>query len=347
EDLQLERDKALDNNDLAGAKLLDAKIQAVDNDIADEEDRLANILANSDSASEAARAGAELGNSLAGLSDKLVSKAADALQNDANADLSALANALADLGQTDALNDLKDLAQNSGASDDTLSGIQNALDSADSDGSGSGDGSGDGSGTGDGSEDGLGADSSLLSMSADELMDALLAFFGVKSLDELGMKESAIAAVAFSKIYKMGNNAAGELANTIATKGITDNNIYFYIQFNGTKTIEYASLKAVSDITSYRYFYDDTKKVATMTLGSTIYSFTTGSDQMYKGDTSSDPETMTRKLEFSGVPYLAEDDCVNYFKCDTEYIATSSYAVCYTNPMKAQVEEYISGLNGD
>ncbi|MCR5100701.1 MAG: hypothetical protein K6B41_05005, partial [Butyrivibrio sp.] len=30
EDLQLERDKALDNNDLAGAKLLDAKIQAVD-----------------------------------------------------------------------------------------------------------------------------------------------------------------------------------------------------------------------------------------------------------------------------------------------------------------------------
>ncbi len=361
EDLQKERDKCLDNNDLAGAKLLDAKIQAVDNDISDEEKRLSDILANGSASEQAAAAGA-LGNSLSGVSDNLVNKALTALADDANADISAIADALADLGQQDALNDLYDAAQDSGAGSDTLDGLKDAMsddgaggdddgsgsdgDGKDSDGSESGGDGSDSESGGDGSDSESGAKSGLLSMTEEELLSALSDFFGGKSLDELDMKELAIATVAMSQVYRMGNNNAGELANRMATMGITANNLYFYSQYSGSKTVEYASLKTVSDITKYRYFYDDTKQTVTMTLGSTIYIFTTGSDQMYKGDTSTEPETMSKKLEFSAVPYLVEDACVTYFKCDTEYVSTSSYAVCYTNPMKAQIEEFISVLSG-
>ena len=52
-------------------------------------------------------------------------------------------------------------------------------------------------------------------MTADELLAALSDLFGGKSLDELDMRELAIAATALSKIARMGNNAAGDLAKPI------------------------------------------------------------------------------------------------------------------------------------
>ena len=68
---------------------------------------------------------------------------------------------------------------------------------------------------------------------------------------------------------------------------------------------------------------------------------------MYKNDSSSDPETMSAKLEFQSVPYLTEDDCNVYFKCSTEYVPGSSYAVCYTDSMKVEIEDFVSQLSGN
>ena len=151
EELITKRDSALDNNDLAKAAALDAQIAAVDKDIDD--------------------AGGDQGS----MEENLLGKAMDKLADDANADLSGIADALAGIGATDALNALAKKAAASGASKDSLNSISGAVAEANekaglsgkSGGSGSGSGTGgtglDGSGTGaggtglDGSGTGTGA----------------------------------------------------------------------------------------------------------------------------------------------------------------------------------------------
>ena len=143
----------------------------------------------------------------------------------------------------------------------------------------------------------------------------------------------------------MGSAPAATLASRLATKGVTSNNIYFYSQCQGTQSSEYVSLKSIGDVTSFRYFYDDTKKISTMTSGAKIYIFTNGSDVMYKNSYGEDQEKMNSPVKLSGVPHISEADSVVYFKIETEYVPSSSYAVCYTTPMKARAEEFLELLN--
>lgn len=307
-ELQKERDKCLDNNDLAGAKKYDAMIAAVDKDIDSQ-----NGSGSGDGSGDGSGGSGGSGSSI---SDDLLAKAVDSLQNDANADLSDIAEALSDLGEDEALDDLLDLAEKSGAGDDTLDGIRNAKDN----------------------------DVAGGALSEDDLLSLLESFFG-KSLDDLDMKELAIVTAALSKFYRMGNAPAAALASRLATKGVTSNNIYFYSQCQGTQSSEYVSLKSIGDVTSFRYFYDDTKKISTMTSGAKIYIFTNGSDVMYKNSYGEDQEKMNSPVKLSGVPHISEADSVVYFKIETEYVPSSSYAVCYTTPMKARAEEFLELLN--
>ena len=156
EDIQTLRDEALDKNDLALAKKYDAMLDAIDVEIAAEEQRLSEQLANG-SAVERAKAMTQLG-------DKTQAANIAKIQNNAKkklaeGDMSGIVeavDALAALGAEDAL---KDLASSLGT--DATDAVRNALNSAlqQVQGSGSaGGGSSTGSGsTGDGSSTGRGS----------------------------------------------------------------------------------------------------------------------------------------------------------------------------------------------
>lgn len=293
--LQDKRDACLDNNDLAGAKKYDALIAAVDQDIA----------------RESANGG---GSSQDSLTDKLVDKALSKLADDANADLSGIADALAELGENDKLDALAEKAEASGAGADTLAGINDAKNK------------GDGSG-----------------VDSDALLAQLEALFG-KSLDDMDEDELAVAGATCSRLSRSGISPADSLTQIIVGKLVEKNNRFTYSQYTNNVAKEYISMETLSNCTDFRYFYDDSKAIATMTKGSIVYIFKRGSDEMYKQDTSSDGEPLTEKVAYQGVVFLDEDDTQNYFSCEAEYCNNTNYAICLTAPKQAAVKDYTERL---
>ncbi len=292
--LQDKRDGCLDNNDLAGAKKYDALIAAVDQDIARE-------MAGGASGSQDS------------LTDKLVDKALSKLADDANADLSGIADALAELGEDEKLDALADKAEASGAGADTLAGIKDAKNKGKS-----------------------GVDS-------DALLAQLEALFG-KSLDEMDEDELAVAGATCSRLSRSGISPADSLTQIIVGKLVDKNNRFTYSQYTENVSTEYISMETLSNCTDFRYFYDDSKAIATMTKGSIVYIFKRGSDEMYKQDTSSDGEALAEKVAYQGVVFLDEDDTQNYFNCEAEYCNNTKYAICLTAPKQAAVKDYTEKL---
>ena len=297
---QRKRDAALDDNDLAGARDLDAQIAAIDKDI-----------------------DAEKGKGAGGdsLNDSLAANAMAKMADDPNADISGTLDALADLGDKDALDKLAQRADDAGASAAQKAAINDAAKKAAGDGKGDGDA--DGKGT---------------NKNADQLLAILADFFGGKGPNDMDMDELAISTAALSRFSKEGCKAATQLAGQFTEIGRSKNNKYFYNQLNGRDSAEYISLKTINDCTTYRYFYDDTKKTATMTSRSKIYTFVTGSDKMNTGD---DDQALSYKVEFSGVPYLSQKDSKSVFGCDDEYVVENTMAVCLTSAMQPRVDELL------
>ncbi len=302
EALQKKRDACLDDNDLAGAKAYDALIEAVDRDIADA------------TGGDASGSGSDADN----LADGLIDKAMNKLADNADADLSGIADALASMGAEDKLNALKEKASSTGASDSTLRGIQDALDSID-------DGSGE------------------ITASEDALIAAIESFFG-KKLDEMSGRELAIACASMSKLAKSGIQAAKTLTPKLANRMKTNENKYLYNKYENDKTNEYVDLNTISNCTKYRYFYDENKNTATVTINAEIKIFKLGSDQMYKGSADSTPETMKTKAVLQNNLMIGEEDAQTYFNCIAEYAYDTGYAVCLTGPMQSAVEECVESI---
>ncbi len=316
EDLQKKRDQCLDDNDLSGAKVYDAKIAAVDKDIDDE------------------------GGDQKNLAEELVDKAIGKLADDSNADLSGVGETLAAIGAKDALDKLLDKAGESGASESALAGIQDAKDALDKQ-SGSG-----GQGEGESGDQGAGG-SGKGNIDADELLKKLEEMLG-ESLDQMDEKELAIADAVMSELAQSGMTSAEEVITRITNKMLggknNKRNKYIYMQYKQNKNMEYISLAAISNITDYRYFYDDNKSMATMTYGMNIYIFTRGSDQVRKQSIKAESEKLSAKTVFQDYIYIAEEYADTFFKCRAEYIYGTEYAVCLTSKMQSEVAEYVEKL---
>ncbi len=339
EELQKKRDQCLDNNDLAGAKAYDAKIAAVDQDIDKENQNLikddlddlnkkkndALAKGDKDAASkidsdiDALKNNADANSLTDGLVDKAMSKLAD----DQDADLSGLAQALADVGASDKLDELADKAAGSGASADTLAGIQNAKDSM---------------------------KDKNAQASADDILAELEGLMG-ENLEDMNDADKAKADAVLSKLAKSGGDgdgsgsgAAGDKAKELTNELLNEANKYLYRQLDGDKSTEFINLFTISNITGFRYFYDDTKAIGSMTQGTKIYIFNRGSDEMHKQSTTADPETMKKAATFQNYLYITEDDAENYFGCKAEYIKGTDYAVCLTPTMQTDVEQLVEQM---
>lgn len=303
--LQQERDKMLDNNNLSGAKAYDARIAAVDQDI------------NAAGGGTGSGSGSGTGDT-GKMADQLTDKAMDKLADNADADLSGIANAMAGMGENDKLQDLRDKAAASGATASSLSGLDNAI---------------------------AAANASATGNTAD--MDALLAqleeLFG-KSLDEMDDRELAIADATLSQLARGGMEPAAQLAKQLMNRLLTQKNKYTYRQYTGSKVVEYVNLRVLSDCSSYRYFYDESKATATVTKGGSVYIFRRGSDQMHNESMESEPEQMTDQAVYEGELFVGEADTSRYFKCVTEYVHGTKNAIILTSTMQSAVNEYVTSL---
>ena len=318
EDLQKQRDSALDDNDLAKAAQLDKSIEAVDQDIADEEARSGNSDTDS-------------------LKDNILSDALDQLAKDPDADISGAANALAGMGDKDAVDKLKDRAEDSGASSEQLDNLDDAADKAAEGGDEAG---GDGSGKDGSGKDGSGSGGSgdRTRMSESDLLDII-----GKDLKDLNMKELAYTTAALSRFSQQGCKAAGTLAGKCTEIGRETGNKYFYQKYK-EKTPEYISLQTLGEVSEYRYYYDNSRKEATMTRGGTVYIFEANSDKVNMAGADSNLKYATG---FSKYPYISEDDADVLFKCEAEYVNDTSYAVCLTEELESKAEELLAEFTGE
>ncbi|MBO5551453.1 MAG: hypothetical protein J5966_05790 [Lachnospiraceae bacterium] len=344
-ELQRKRDAALDNNDLSGAKALDKQIEAVDNDIRDEENATGTSSADD-------------------LANDILNNALAELAEDPSADVSAAADALAGMGADDALGRLNDRSDassggDSGSGSDSGSGGGSGSGSGSGTGSGSGksSGSGSGSGTGSGSGSGGGAGSgsgsgngsagatgsgSGSSTGLDEagIQNVLNSFFG-KDVNEMNADELAVTTAALSRFARAGNTAASAVAGGYAELMRSKDSKYLYNQYE-TRSPRYISLRTIGLCSSFRYYYDDTRRTATLTSGAKAYVFRTGTDTVNRGGND---EKLKYETVMTRFPYISEADATDLFDCHAEYVTGSTYAVCLTGAMDGRAKELLEALN--
>ena len=345
EDIQTLRDAALDQNDLALAKKYDAMLDAIDVEIAAEEKRLSDQLANG-SAVERAKAMTQLGEKTQAANIAKIQN--NAKKKLAEGDMSGIAeavDALAALGAEDAL---KDLA--SGLGTDATDAVRNALNSAlkqvqeSGTGSGStGDGSGTGSGsTGDGSGSGNGNAAAGFGLTGDELLALLESALG-NAFADMDDADQAAALGALSLFGAEGSSEAAALAQTLTAGCMKNGNKSLFVTYSGSGAEKYISAQTIGRVTDYRYIYSASRRDAVLSSRGRTYRYSVGSSEVRLTDGTI--EQMASETVLQGnVAYIPETAGSKYFGCTVIYIEGTNYAVCVTEDMDATVQQLLEDL---
>lgn len=319
------RDSALDNNDLAEAKKYDAMLEAIDAEIAAQEQKLADQLKNG-STLDKAKAATQLGQKTEAANiEKLKNNAKNRLSDgDTNGILEA-AEALAALGAEDALNDLM---QNlpPGTSDTIKNGLKSALDQAGAEG--------------DPAKDSFGS-------SEEDLLAQLEVLMG-GAFDSLAEGDKVIVISALNRFGTAGSEAGASLAKQLTLQCAEENNRYIYAQYSGSAgqmANTAVSAATLGRVTGYRYIYTASKKNATLSKRGKTYSFTVGSRELKFSDQSVEMMSDSTALQGSNV-YLPQDAVSRYFDCTSEVITGTGYAFCLTDVMNTSADELLESLKG-
>ena len=327
ENTQTLRDAALDQNDLGLAKKYDAMLDAIDVEIAAEEQRLSAQL-NSGSAVDRAKAMTQLG-------DKTRAANVAKIQNNAKkklaeGDMSGIveaADALAALGEEDALKDLM-----SSLGTDATDEVRDALDAALKQAQESGSGTENGNTT-----DGFG-------LSGDELLALLEDALG-ESFDNMNDKDQAAVLGALSLFGAEGSSEASALAGTMAADCMRNGNKNLFVRYSGKGAEKYLSAQTIGRVTDYRYIYSASRRDAVLSGSGGTYHYSVGSSEVRLTDGTI--EQMASETVLRGnVAYIPEEAGSKYFGCTVIYIEGTEYAVCVTDDMETTVEQLLENLKG-
>ncbi|MCR5775347.1 MAG: hypothetical protein K6G42_09715, partial [Lachnospiraceae bacterium] len=163
-----------------------------------------------------------------------------------------------------------------------------------------------------------------------------------KSPEDMNADELAIVTAGVSRFARSGNHPAESLAGRLSELMRSKDSKYLYNQYSD-KTPRYISLKTIGLCSDYRYYFDDTRKTATLTSGSNVCIFQTGSDTLERGGNK---EKLKYETVMSKYPYISEDDASAIFDCHSEYVVQSDYAVCLTGAMDSKAKELLEKLTG-
>ena len=333
ENIQTLRDAALDQNDLGLAKKYDAMLDAIDVEIAAEEQRLSDQLTNG-SAVDRAKAMTQLG-------DKTRAANVAKIQNNAKkklaeGDMSGIVeavDALAALGEEEALKDLM-----SSLGTDATDDVRNALDAALKQVQEGGNGTESGSGTESGNTtDGFG-------LTGDELLALLESALG-DSFDNMNDQDQAAVLGALSLFGAEGSSEASTLAGTMAADCMKNGNKNLFVRYSGTGAEKYLSAQTIGRVTDYRYIYSASRRDAVLSGSGGTYRYSVGSSEVRLTDGTI--EQMSSETVLQGnVAYIPEEAGSKYFGCTVIYIEGTEYAVCVTEGMEATVEQLLENLKG-
>lgn len=327
ENTQTLRDAALDKNDLGLAKKYDAMLDAIDVEIAAEEQRLAAQL-NSSSAVDRAKAMTQLG-------DKTRTANATKIQNNAKkklaeGDMSGIVeavDALAALGEEDALKDLMS-SIGTDASDDVRNALSSALQQV--------------QGSGNSTESGNAADG--FGLTGDELLALLESALG-DSFDNMNDKDQAAVLGALGLFGAEGSSEAATLAGTLAVDCMRNGNKSLFVRYSGSGAEKYISAQTIGRVTDFRYIYSASRRDAVLSGSGKTYRYSVGSSEVRLTDGTI--EQMSSETVLQGnVAYIPEEAGSKYFGCSVIYIEGTEYAVCVTEGMEATVEQLLEKLKG-
>lgn len=327
ENTQTLRDAALDKNDLGLAKKYDAMLDAIDVEIAAEEQRLAAQL-NSSSAVDRAKAMTQLG-------DKTRTANATKIQNNAKkklaeGDMSGIVeavDALAALGEEDALKDLMS-SIGTDASDDVRNALSSALQQV--------------QGSGNSTESGNAADG--FGLTGDELLALLESALG-DSFDNMNDKDQAAVLGALGLFGAEGSSEAATLAGTLAVDCMRNGNKSLFVRYSGSGAEKYISTQTIGRVTDFRYIYSASRRDAVLSGSGKTYRYSVGSSEVRLTDGTI--EQMSSETVLQGnVAYIPEEAGSKYFGCSVIYIEGTEYAVCVTEGMEATVEQLLEKLKG-
>lgn len=346
-DLLKEKLSCLDNNDLAGAARIDSMLSVIDDKIKDEQKKL-SAAGGAGGAGGVGGAGGAGGNDAKSVADKLLSDALGSIGEE-GADSDSLKNimsALGGIGATDQLNDLKNALSDAGANAGTMNALDNALSDAKD------------SNLMKAATGGSGYD--IAGMSDEDLLKLLMSLFGKSSWNELSDAEKAILAAVLSKLGDNGYQNCARLAGVIgSTLYNEEHNKYIYLKYKGqsggvsqdpdsTGATKWVSLKAVGDITDYRYVYNDTKQQSILTGPGNVYNLYVGDEFMYTGqnENSKTITLLNTPVLQSGIMYADLNTSVSYFEVNCYYLGASDYAAAIPASLEPRVTEMFNTLTG-
>lgn len=327
ENIQTLRDAALDQNDLGLAKKYDAMLDAIDVEIAAEEQRLSDQLTNG-SAVDRAKAMTQLG-------DKTRAANVAKIQNNAKkklaeGDMSGIVeavDALAALGEEEALKDLMS-SLGTDATDDVRNALDAALKQVQEGGSGTESGN---------TTDGFG-------LTGDELLALLESALG-DSFDNMNDQDQAAVLGALSLFGAEGSSEASTLAGTMAADCMKNGNKNLFVRYSGMGAEKYLSAQTIGRVTDYRYIYSASRRDAVLSGSGGTYRYSVGSSEVRLTDGTI--EQMSSETVLQGnVAYIPEEAGSKYFGCTVIYIEGTEYAVCVTEGMEATVEQLLENLKG-
>lgn len=328
--LEQKRLDTLDENDLAEAEKLSAKMEAGQNDIADLRQALYRTLTDPNSSeADKTRAAAGLKEGSAGrvieaLADRLTAGILD------GADKSGLVTnmtALSELAQYDADAALAAVARIQDVLDDaadTDTGLAEDLNAqlSEIERQAGGDGTGGGM------------------LSQEQLSGLLADYFGDASA--ASDRDKAGALIALSRYAEDARNQAAKmLAVSMANRLAAEGSHYLYQKYDEAAQA-YVSLKNIGWIFGYRYLFDDVHQIVTLQKAQAYYIFTAGNERY------SFTEGASGRL--SGGPvlqdtlYLDSEDGKRIFGCEGYYVPECSYAAVRTTAMEPVIESVYNRL---
>lgn len=343
--LLLQKRTALDQNDLAAARKLDAALLAKRQDVDAAREKLTAVQ-HSPNASEAdkAAAAAQLDG---GSGASVLTNAADRMILDIkDGDLDSFRNGMAAVealggldpdAASDALSRVRgalaeELSKEEGGRNaEELEEISRAAEELDETlaAGGGGDAADAGGGQAGGKPDGA------------QLEAFLKRLLGV-SFEELPEKKKAGVLLAVEWYAKAeADFKAAALAGRWANAMYGEGNRYLYEKPESGAGV-YVSLKTVSNCLNYRYIFDDSLEIATLQKGMEYYRFQTG-DCRFETTGGKSGRMKDKALRRQEV-YIPEDGCSGLFSCGAEYIDRAAVGMLVTAPVKAEAEEIYKAM---
>lgn len=352
EDLEKQRQEALDQNDLAKEKKIAAEMEDLQAEIDKLTENLLNTL-NSPYSTEAekARALAGLGDSnAAALLNTLSSEIASGIRNisrtgsagDNKENESGEGSGTGGYSQKEAeelknkmemFSDISAIAPEAAAQ--ALKEIETAIEGS----------SLENSGFTEDMEEAIGAAKKTIEESqkgnlsvidSKELISMLEDIFGC-TLEETSSLDLASAVLALSRFGNDYNNKeARSLAITYAAEMNNSGHVYIYQKVNTEKN-EYVSVRAIGRVLDYRYVFDDAHYSATLSKGNTYHTFSKDSKEYtYTGQKT---DKLTTNAVFQNTIYLGNADSKKIYNIEAGYIQGSKYAVVVTSQVERRTKE--------